>query len=672
MEVVRSQNLQKLRNRSRAVRRRKYLDTHGSSEQNPKAIYNHLVPKSLKANIDFRIKVLNYCKNGYQYQNEEGRTVSVTAKSYRKRIKKMCEEDILFFVNVFCWTYDPRKKIKIVPFIAYPYQEDAILDMVDSIENPRDLAIEKSRDMGASWICLIVYTYLFLFRKDNSFLMASAIEALVDNKGDPDCLFWKIDLILKELPFWLKGNIARTFLTFVHLDNGSTITGRATTDDLARGGRRTSIFLDEFPIVDKGFKILNSTADVTESRIFNGTPKGVGTAYYRVVTQDCIGNKLRFHWSIHPDKSEGLYGSIQDNPDIKDSPFRLHIIDEAYDFPDDFQFVLDGKIRSPWYDKECIRRNSKQSIAQELDIDYLGADYQFFDEDIIRRSEMYYVRAPYLVGDLIFKYDKDTNEINVSHFEENEKGKVKLWTIIQSPTSPPAYGSYAAGVDISFGTGASNSSIAIGNCGSKEKVVELTAHDIRPTEFARYCVALCKWFHGAFLNWETNGGGGQIFTDEIIKLNYSNIYYRQDDLNVKKTKSTRPGWHSDPKNKSILLEGYRQDLGTKFVNRSEDAVDECRQYVNRGNTIVHSKGDTEVDPTGAKENHGDRVIADALLNKCFQDLNPEVEIEKVSGSDVPYHSYGGRMALHKEEDRKEKEKQDLWLAEDEENLAWLP
>ena len=80
--------------------------------------------------------------------------------------------------------------------------------------------------------------------------------------------------------------------------------------------------------------------------------------------------KIIMDWKKHPERSRGTYTS-----DKKE----LEILDKDYVFPAGYDFVLDGKIRSPYYDSACKRPGATpQSVAQELDRDYGGSDYQIF------------------------------------------------------------------------------------------------------------------------------------------------------------------------------------------------------------------------------------------------------------------------------------------------------
>jgi hypothetical protein len=71
----------------------------------------------------------------------------------------------------------------------------------------------------------------------------------------------------------------------------------------------------------------------------------------------------------------------------------------------------------------------------------------------------------------------------------------------------------------------------------------------------------------------------------------------------------------------VLGEYLRALANSMFINRSREAIEECRQYVYLPNNHVenqYARGITD-GATGGR-NHGDRVVADALANKA---LGPE-------------------------------------------------
>ena len=98
------------------------------------------VPKDPRKNVRFRRRLIERAE---------------TNKALRRELWDACASDILFYINTFCWTHDPRRKHSLIPFVTYPYQDDCIKKLVKAIEEGHDVGIVKSRDMGASWIIQI-------------------------------------------------------------------------------------------------------------------------------------------------------------------------------------------------------------------------------------------------------------------------------------------------------------------------------------------------------------------------------------------------------------------------------------------------------------------------------------------------------------------------------------
>ena len=550
------------------------------------------VPKDFRENLDYRTKVVTLAS-----QSEEA----------REQLWIACSRSLLFYLNVFCWTYDPRKSNGILPFITYDFQDEALTLISDCVTGGEDLVIKKSRDMGASWMLLTVFEWLWHFKSGQSFLLVSRNEDYVDKPGNPKSLFWKIDFLHKHQPAWLLPRMTRTKLRLTNDSNGSTIDGESTTGDVARGDRRTAIGLDEFAAfdVDSSYRALSSTRDATRCRIFNSTPAGANNAFFDIAHNSEI-KQLALHWMLHPEKAEGLYYSGE-------------------------------KPRSPWYDRECKRCAHNQEIAQELDIDFAGSDYQFFDQKTITRLIVEHASPPMHTGELMY----DADACQPTDFMENPKGKLKLWFRPGVKSATPDDREYAVGVDIATGTGSSNSVISIGDCRTGEKVAEYVDSKTRPEELARLCVSLCRWFgglgqRGAFLIWEAPGPGRN-FGDAVIDSGYRRFFKKEDDIKLKKGGSRIPGWWPTKDNKRALYSDYREALTNgRVLNRSKDALSECREIVfTQNGWIQHAKTNSSSDPSGARENHGDRPTADALLWKGMRlrELpSPSKETEITAGS----------------------------------------
>ena len=97
-----------------------------------------LVPKTLKENLEFRRDLLQWADT----------------PDRQRTLWTACKHDVLFFINAFCWLYEPRNSrlrgttSNVIPFITYGFQDQAFLDMNESL-GTTDIGLEKSRDLGA-------------------------------------------------------------------------------------------------------------------------------------------------------------------------------------------------------------------------------------------------------------------------------------------------------------------------------------------------------------------------------------------------------------------------------------------------------------------------------------------------------------------------------------------
>ena len=550
--------------------------------------------------------------------------------------------DPLFFVNGFAWTLDTRLDvIKKVPFILYPFQEGAFLKILKAI-NVKDLLIEKSRDMGATWLCVTAIFWRWLFFDFESFLFVSRVEEYVDEPGNPKALFHKFDFLLDNLPSWLQplGFRKSEHRRRNHIENpqnGSVVDGESTTENVARGDRRTAILLDEFAVVRNGHNVLKATRDATKCRLFNSTPAGINNAFYDLRQGDI--ERLRLHWTEHPIKAAGLYTSENG---------KLIVLDPA-GYPAGYKPILDGKVRSPWYDMQCSRAVSAQEIAQELDINYLGSGCQFFNPDRIQTLIKEFACLPVTSGTL--EIDKALGEPRT--FLPDPQGLLKLWIAVDRDGRPKCENRIVIGTDISAGTGASNSCLCGYDGITREKVLEFASPYIRPEGFAEFAVAVCRWFKqyskkAPFLIWEANGPGRQ-FGARTIELGYSNIYFRSNDASIQKKVSDIPGWAPTRESQMVLLGEYRAAVENKrIINRSKVALEETLEYTyQQDGSVDHARAKSKQDPSGARANHGDYVIADAL---AYRGMGERKILPRASGEpEIPVGCLAWRIKMREAE-----------------------
>jgi len=570
---------------------------------------------------------------------------------YADTIWQACKQDPVFYINGFAWTYDPRAEpFRRIPMILYPsYQVDGLKEIIAAI-NSHDLFIEKSRDMGVSWLCLLAFEWAWHFYDLMSFLLISRNEDCVDKADNPKALFWKIDFFHQYLPRWLMppgyDSSCRSKLHMHNPFTGSVIDGESTTGSAARGDRRSGILLDEFADVAEGYRVLRSTRDATKCRIFNSTPQGTGNAYY-AVRQTNI-KKQRYHWSQHPYKSLGLYTTDNDG--------KLKILRKE-GYPENYKPTLDGRLRSPAYDYEWDR-SSQREMAQEWDIDYGGSAYQYFSANIIQEAITKYARPPVIIGDLEY-YSDNAQPVR---FREDESGRLSLWYPLNKEGRLSLEHRIVLGMDVSAGTGSSNSCVCGYDATTYEKILEYANPYIRPEEFARQVVAIARWLNnknenflsrnqlaplGTYLIWESNGPGRQ-FGSRVIELGYANIHYRRREEAISKKATNVPGWAATKETKLVLIGDYRAAI-ERFVciNRSKLALEETLEYIfdNVGG-VAHSRESNKVDPTGARDNHGDRVIADAL---AWRGINERKHVPEPKKCEPPVGCLAWRMKQREKE-----------------------
>ena len=589
------------------------------------SLFSHFVPTEITANLQYRARL-------HRRVLEDS--------SFKEVLWDACAADPIFYINAFGYTYDTRREpFTKLPFILYPYQKDGLLEILKAIQSPSyDLLIEKSRDTGASWLCCLAFEWMWHFSPRlgaPSFLMGSRDATYVDNAENPKSLFWKIDYFHAHLPSWLmpagfNRDEHRRKMHLTNPANGAVIDGETTTKNFARGDRRKAIFLDEHAVNDDGYLIDPATLDATDCRLYNSTAAGSGNSFYDKRHNSGI-KVLRFHWSDHPSKNIGLYRTNENG--------TLRILDKK-GYPEDYKPILDGRLRSVAYDRQQAR-SSLREMAQEWDIDYQGSGYQFFITASVQEAIRRCARPSVVIGDL--EYDSTTAES--IRFRESEDGRVRLWRLLGPGGKFITDHRVILGVDVSGGTGASNSCLCGYDNVTNEKVLEYVNPYIRPEEFAKQAVAIARWLGNAYLVWESNGPGRQ-FGSRVMDLHYGNMYLRKREEALSKKVSQIPGWPSTKQGKLVLLGDYRDAIDKgQCINRSKEALEESLEYIfDPEGGVSHSRSSNKEDPSGAKANHGDRVMADAL---AWRGMTEWKSVPKKQEKKAPIGSLAWRMRMLK-------------------------
>lgn len=272
--------------------------------------------------------------------------------------KELCAEDTLRWFNNWSWTSDPRKDGIgwALPFLPYEFQVDAIKWLEDLIFiERRSGLIEKSRDMGFSWV-ISSLLYKHWQHGDGSFqaLVGSMTIDDTDVIGNPSTIFEKIRIQSRMQPVGLlpkkfDGDIP--YCRAINPETGASIVGEPCNEKFGRSGRYKVIFFDELSAVTQDTEALTASSQSSPCKIYNSTVRGMGNEYAQIRFSGSVPVKT-YHWTQHPYKSEN------------------------------------------WYQYQKLDMNSDTRVAQELDIDYTASTpnrvYHQYNEiyHVITKSEV--------------------------------------------------------------------------------------------------------------------------------------------------------------------------------------------------------------------------------------------------------------------------------------------
>ena len=230
------------------------------------------------------------------------------------------------FINHWCETFDPRNvgtgTPTNIPLIMFERQEDLVWAVLGCLDDKESGLTEKSRDMGASWICCALSVWLWRFRTGTAIGWGSRKAEYVDKIGDPKSIFWKIRYIIDRLPSQFlpagyRQDVHATYMKIINPANGATITGEAG-DNIGRGGRTSIYFKDESAHYEKPALIEAALMDNTDVQIDISSVNGIGNVFHRRREagvewergKDIPPGKTRvfiLDWRHHPAKDDAWY-----------------------------------------------------------------------------------------------------------------------------------------------------------------------------------------------------------------------------------------------------------------------------------------------------------------------------------------------------------------------------
>jgi len=195
-------------------------------------------------------------------------------------------EHVADFISEWGVTIDPRNVAKnrpaYLPFVLLPKQRELVDWIVERWRKNESGIVEKSRDVGASWVAMAVAVSICLLHENVMVGVGSAKEDKLDRTGDPDTLFYKARTFIENLPAEFRGgwNAGQhsMYMRLQFLATGSSITGEAG-NNIGRGGRKSFFILDESAHIEHPDAVDASLIATTDCRIDISSVNGMANSF---------------------------------------------------------------------------------------------------------------------------------------------------------------------------------------------------------------------------------------------------------------------------------------------------------------------------------------------------------------------------------------------------------
>ena len=515
-------------------------------------------PRNLLKNAEYRLNLYSACERDPKLQEDMG---------------ILCKNDILLWIDLFCYTKDPRRKPDILPFICYDFQRDYILEVQRAIKEGGDLLTEKSRDMGVSWMILYVFTHLWLFESGSDFRVGSRKEDYVDKLNDIDTLLEKVRFNLKRQPLWMlprrfNPDEHASYMRIINPENGNAIVGESANPSFASGGRRKAILLDEFAKWDDSVAEASwtSTADVAPCRLVVSTPVGSGNKFAQLAngTKEKI-KKTTLHWTLHPEKSKNAYFLSEGIKVSIESPEKAHAL-----------WRQETKVKSSWYDAEAERRSDKD-LAQEVDIDYLRSGFPFFNLQALGRQRIWqFIKrslpdSPIPYGNFIKVKLVDID--NIIEIREVDGGWLRIFEL------PKTDYQYVVSADTSEGLPKGDESFLVVRDKHTRNVVACANGLFKTDEFAIKLQQAAKLYNAAKTAPENNNHGYSVCQD-LITMDCDLYRTKRVSPADGKETITKAGWTTDARTRPTMLDQLEEEIRKDAIElRDEVLIGQCKTFV---------------------------------------------------------------------------------------------
>lgn len=224
-----------------------------------------------------------------------------------------CAADILHWFDHYVWTYDPRLVGKpggaYVQFKLWPKQREFILWLQDRVEVSEEGLVEKSRDVGATYLTAGFALHRWLFLPGFKTTFGSRTVDEVDKKDNPDSIFAKLRIMLRRqpvefLPEGFNWGQHDNYMRVVNPATGSVISGDGG-EDMGRGGRSSLYVLDEAAFVKNAETVEAALSGNTDCVLWVSSVNGMGNLFARKRHSILAPRQIfRLHWRDDPRKTQ--------------------------------------------------------------------------------------------------------------------------------------------------------------------------------------------------------------------------------------------------------------------------------------------------------------------------------------------------------------------------------
>lgn len=217
------------------------------------------------------------------------------------------------FIDDWGMTYDPRRPEvglpSTVPLLLFQRQRELVEFFLDCWHKQSPGLVEKSRDVGASWVAMSFACAMCLHHTGVTIGVGSRKEELIDRSGDPSTLFFKARMFMQNLPPDFRGgwdvakNSAHMRLTFP--ETGSALVGEAG-DNIGRGARTSMYIVDEAAYLERPQLIEASLSATTNCRLDLSSVNGRANSFAEKRFSGRVP-VFTFMWRADPRKSNEWY-----------------------------------------------------------------------------------------------------------------------------------------------------------------------------------------------------------------------------------------------------------------------------------------------------------------------------------------------------------------------------